>query len=1703
MNRSILALNLALTVTLCLLLARNARPGREADPARPAQPPLPGLRVTVAGPSVLLDFGLPMVSAGEVAGEAPPDLVSLEPQAPFLAHWVTPSLLRLEPLQPLRPATLYRVLVNARARTQDGRPLPSASASFETQRLALRDPQIEEDDQGRLLGISLRFSLEVAPEALAAVLRVRGDDGGTVPARLEWPDPLVCRVAFPDERERVFLEIDGSLLPRVGDLPLGKPGESIRREVVLKQALRLQAVEPGTGELMLTFGHSIPEVDPAFVTIEPPLPVTIARHQGGCRIRGAFAAGSAYAITLRAGFPGRGRARLDKDLRESVLFPDLPEELEFADRGIVLSSRARPEVEIAGVNVDTARIELRRIHPNNVVWSIVDPWQHPTAPPVVANLTTQAPRNQAFRKRIDLSEIGGGPVRGIWRIRLDSEGTYPKTRLLQVTDLAVTARASEGAVAVRVASLATGAPVASASVLVVSAANQELARGATDADGAALLTFEPGAKDREPFLVQVVKEEDACFVDFKQFRVDGPEGEGAARAYLGEGYEACILFDRGIVRPGETLHATVSVRNALGAAPATATLEARWFDPSRRLAASERLREPGAGLMVAHLSTAPEAPSGLWRLDIMDAQREERIGSAPFQVRAFVPDALETLLSLKGPFRFGGEALAEVEGRWLEGSPAAERPAMLHVRFDRVDFSPPGLEGYSFRAMEDSAPPGAIPSISALLDGGGRAAVKFTLPGCDTPFQALRLRATAEVTDPAGRPARTSGEALVTRSGFLLGVNAGEQSASIVAVTPEGTPLGAPLDATVCLEERWFEWECGENGRGRTEWRQEARAEVVARESIRIEGGRATWTHGGTRPARGCLVVTARAGGALAEQAIGGAPPRPDRLRVLPSAEPLAEGGLLRARVEAPFDGSAFLTLEGPGLLATRVLAMRRGSNEVEMRLPASLPVPNVHLVVSLNRAQDQRGVEGPFWMVGSASVPILHEERRVDVGLIVPERVEPEQEIEVALRAPGALLATVAVVDEGILRLTQHPDPDPLRFFLAPRRPSTRGADTGTALLSAPRFPESPGGDGAMSRRLQEGTSRSTETVALFAGPVALKPDGSGSARFRLPSCEGRLRVMVIAAGPRAVGAASADVTVSGPVGLAVATPRLLAPGDEAEVAVTLRNSTGADGEVRLELEGLGGLVPLSSLAPVPLKAGELRTATLRVRAGDVAGLQALRCAASIGERRREISARIHVRPMAAFATVRSGIAAAGPLAIEGDFLPGTVRARVTLAGSPEARLLPALLELTQYPHGCAEQTTSRCFAILGCRGLLPLLAPEGAAPDPARLIEAGIARLRTMQTGRGGISLWPGGVEDDFITVYVLDLLLDARAQGILVSDDFVAEVVREVQARLASGGKDYPRFAAVEALGRAGRPIGGWLSRLGAVAGDAESRALLALALARNAQHEAAREMLAGLEGAEVPRDQGGSFSSPLRALALELRARLFVTPGDPRIVTVAETLATRAARPGEMNTHEAGQVLRALAAYHASHAAALVAAAAGLRVGDREIPLPGGRSGWFDVTGPLSLSSATAVFGALEYEGFRRDAPAQEIPGLLLRREVIDLGNGKPTITFRRGGIYEVCLVGRAKRPLENPLLTDILPGGFEVDPPEESPKVRREVRDDRVLFFPDSLPEGDFRFTYRARAVFAGRFAGGRTTCECLYEPGTMLALPAGEAVEIR
>lgn len=1672
-----------------------------------------------------------------------------EPPLDLTTVWQAGSQLRVLVRGAAAPATDYRLQFTREMTSLDGTILPAGTAIVWATPDAAIAEVVVEDDPKSLPGrgaTTLRVAVDQALDAAVAKQYLRLVDpatGSALPSRVE-PLPEGRGAMFRISLERgelppmVQVQLEKGVVPLRGRRPAQR---TVSRVVDVYQPLELTATEASSQEVLLRFNRAVAHPELALVDVVPK-PAGELRWEPrseGLAVLGSFAPGSLVTVRLAAGFPGHGRSVLAAPVRRSVLVPDLAPRLDLLGDGEVLSARAEPKLTIVGCNVSKAWLRLRRVYDNNVVRMLQDDDLRVYAPAVEKELSVVATRNVEWREPVDLHELLGADPRGCYQVELMHGNDYwPERRLLQITDLGVTVRAGGDGAAVQVVSLADGTPRSGALVTLVSPTNQILAEAHTDGDGLARLRWQGGAAERAPFLVTVVDGEDRVHVGMSQFAVQlADEGLGG-RGYVREGVEALLWTSRGIVRPGERPELTALVRDAAGAAAVDRDLQVVVAGPGGKEFRRLRATTPGSGLVAVALELPTDAPCGRWSASVVTRRENVVVGRASFEVAAFVPNRLEATAGIAPGATLGGTMTVQVHGAWLDGTPAAGRPVVARVRLLHGEFRPAEWAAFSFASGDDSPPPGELEAVEGALDEHGDAELRFALPPAPRN-QALQAVVFAEVLDPSGRPVRAQAQQVVCQPEYVLGIAADRGGIRLRAIDAEGHSLAAG-DVQVRVERRRWSWSYEARDDHRWQWRNHLEADVLQERTVGLGAEGATCELPELR-GEGWFVAVVSGAGRRAEQVVGEVTRPPDRLRVRAANRP-APGEMAWLDIESPAAARGFVTLESDTLHGASVVALVAGHNRIAVPVPSGLKLPNLHAVVTTTRGLRAAAPgAGPAWLVGACDLPLERGDLATKVEIQAPEQVLPQQELSISVAAPGATAAVVAVVDEGVLGITGHASPDPLAFFLASRQLQTHGADTGTKLVRDMVFApgaKTGGDDDDLASLLRGGSvDPHIRPLALFA--ELRLADGRGSTVLHLPPYEGRVRVMVLAAGPNRCGGAARAVVVKAPLGLQAAAPRMVAPGDRFVVPVSVRNDVGVPGPVALEIQVPAGL-EAQGPARLDVPAGPGRVSTvdvsLRARPG-CEGTQSVMVIARCGQETRSVVVDVVVRevrlPVAEFVGLRLGEAA--EVHVPADWSPSPLRARMSLDVAPDRQLRPALEAMLQYPYGCCEQTTSRGMALANCAALLPRLYDDPAeVPAVLPLVQAAVDRLFGMQTTRGGFGWWLGSRDDDaFLTVHVLDFLQQARELGAEVPGAAMERALARLEAFAADAGSLDLRCHAIEVLARHGRPVQPRLDWLCTQSVGAEARARLATALALLGDRRRAAELL--LQGDESPEVEVAPLSSALRADALRVRALLAIDPADPTLPGLVASLQRRLLRPATLTTQEIAQALRAVADHYRRLPAPADVPPIHVSVDGADVLVARGKPVALSVHpgSAIRVPAGAAGFGLLELRGFAPPVPANE-PRLVLERTIVDLQTGEPTPFLRRGHVYEVRITAEAGVPLRDVVVVDVLPGGCEPEPvpagephgaaggaedSDEEPAVRRgtnarakpgpvvaaasvEARDDRVLMFCTKLPAGRFELRHRIRAVFPGEYEVPQVRAMAMYDPSLVAAEPAARRIEV-
>lgn len=1762
-------------------------------------------------------FDGPVVDSSKVGKieDAPPFKVT--PKVAGEWTWSAANRLDFELDNPLPAGRIFSVKPVADIEVKLGRAVQiSSNIEFETEKLSLENCHLISSDR-EFVQIELLFNQIVAPGDLLRHLKIqaphrvasRNDDGIVSDTPGLAFDPLqsncltekpakrlVVRVPRPKAAEfQVVLAAD--LTGFGAEKPLG---EIATRSVQLQDTfayLRTQTDTPGfetTFSVSVFFSQDINQqqkLPP--IKIEPPVKGLVPKLRGNhwgpnvLDLQGEFQPGADYVVKIGKALLAENGQTLPDDLEVKFTVPQREPMVRFGMANGILSPKGNLSLDLETVNVGQVRIQAQRIHANNLVPFLHDEYRQRdeqySRTIVEKSLPLTGSTGDIQKHVLDLRQaLGQKEPLGIYRLEVRAtDQSWERDRAtVTVTDLGMIIKQDPSSLWVWISSLKDAQPKAGVRVAAVSETNQTLVTGVTGPDGIARLQVDARHPDGVPWIVVAEQDQDLVYQRLGRHAWVLDHVDQSGRNHPGA-YDVLLYPERGVYRPGDTLHLSGLIRDNSGAVPPGFPLAVKVIRPDGRVAATLNVTpEPDKqGSFQFDFPTRDDNQTGPYRFSVSLPGASNILGEAEVLVEAFVPARIE-IQAEPTSSRFGLQDVAKVmvRGRYLFGQPAADLPLAVTGHYQLVPFNSQLGKDFRFHAATDAERVN-IDLRELQLDAQGRCEVKLLSPP-KSPLGIWKAAITTTVTEPGGRSISQNLSFHWDTADRHIGLKAAQLTAVNQDVSVEFIQLsGADQPATagpveITLNQIEHETVVRRNGRGAMEWISTERVtkvheQVVAVDQILNGIGKLTIKC----PSNGSFRLMAKdvLAGQVAmldlyarsqtDEHENLALDKPERLEVLVDQASYQPGSTAKVVVKSPFSGTLVLCLESDRVLDQRILAMPQNTISIDIPIPANLR-GGAFLTAAVVRPlvlEDKSWL--PHRAMGLARIVTNHADHELPLQLQAPSQIRPGEKISVQVQTRKAdagkhtPLVHLWAVDEGVLLATNFKTPHPLQHFLGQRRLGVTTQDIYPSLLPDHQRPvdwSRIGGDGEGEGH-EAGASRRSlvppkkiDSVVLWQGFAAVDEAGIGKFDFQLPNFTGELRFMAVAVDGDQYGSAQRAVTVTSPLLLEANWPRFAAPGDAFQIPVKLFNSTAEPLSVQLNLKVDG---PLS--VSLPPETGDITvppnapvTVWLPVRANGMGtssvSLKAISQTKDQGTLSSESVTSLPVRPgLPLHSVTRTFKAAAGTpleISVADELEPATSTASVHISPQPAVEFLPAVDSLLEYPYGCVEQTSSRLWALLTARDILSTREDKlGRQKLLDDMLSAGIHRLWSMQTRRGGLAYWPGSPDDyPWGTVYAAEVLAEASQQGIPVDSQFKDELlgylVETLDERNGVITDLHTKAQICHVLAKFQRPEAGWMSRLSEQAKqlDMEGRAELAQAWNASGRKDKALQILGDDTLAQAGAARlDGRITSPTQQTATLLNALLEIDAEHawiPELVT--KVLAARK-RGHWGNTIENARALRALIRYQGvlKEPSEFTGTIAG--VSEQPAAFHSRLPIVFSMikhTQPLRLetqghgpffvtATTTGVMKAGVGKNYDHQIQVRRVwtdsQGKAINPEKVQVGD----LVAVQVTVQNLADAGYQEIP--NVAVVDALPAGFEVENPRLSTSAKEaptsgdqhvsvadhvEFLDDRVILFVKSRAYQQ-TFRYSLRAVATGRFALPPVQASCMYDE-TIASIHGGGTVTI-
>ncbi|UII21103.1 alpha-2-macroglobulin family protein [Fulvivirga ligni] len=1078
----------------------------------------------------------------------------------------------------------------------------------------------------------------------------------------------------------------------------------------------------------------------------------------------------------------------------------------------------------------------------------------------------------------------------------------PVTKNILASDLGMIAkRGNSGELQVAVTDLRTTEPKAGVRIDAYNFQQQVISSAITDADGKVYIND----LKESPFVVVAtdnkqkgyLKLDDGSSLSLSNFNVSGSK--------IQEGLKGFIYGERGVWRPGDTLHLTFVLEDEQKKIPETHPIIMELYDPSWQLVNKVVKAQGENGFYDFKMITDPEAPTGNWTAKV-------KVGGAEFSQRVKIETVKPNRLKIK--LDFGTEKITagdnqftgDLEVSWLHGAPARNLKAEFEMLLAPTTTK---FEKYPAYTFDDPARDFSSESkkiFEGYVDDEGKATVNANLSTENQAPGALKAYFTGKVFEEGGNFSIDNFSLPYYPYESFIGMKLPESKRwsrlfydktnqlDVVTVDANGKPVSRnDLEVEVYrLEWRWW-W--NQEDESLANYISRSSMTPIVRGKLSTVNGKGTYSfdlnNWGRYYIRVCDPVSGHCTGEVHYTSWGGSrddmPGGATMLSFTADKEKYQVGEEVTIKIPSSNKGRALISIEnGSRVLESYWIQTQNGETTFSFEATKDM-APNVYVFVTLLQEHKQTVNDLPIRLYGVVSLGVEDPNTILKPEIKMADVLAPGEEVSITIseKSQKKMTYTVAVVDEGLLDLTHFKTPNPWNTFYAREALGVKTWDL---------FDDVMGAYGGKVERLlaiggdEEGTKNATakanrfKPVVKYLGPFTIDKGDSKTHKFTMPQYVGSVKTMVVAGNQGAYGSAEKATPVRQPLMVLATLPRVLGPEEVVKLPVTVfaMEKSVKNVKVQVKANDMLEIVGPSSKNVTFSDIGD-QVVYFDIKVKSKLGIGKVEVNATSGGEKAHDNIELDVRnpnpPLTAVLDelVQDGQSWNTNFEVVG--MPGTNMATLEVSNLPPLNLKKRLSYLLRYPYGCVEQTTSSVFPQLYLSDLVEL--DDKQKLEVERNVRAGIERLKRFQRSDGGFSYWPGADDSNsWGSSYAGHFLIEAEKKGYNVPTNMIRQWKRYQRRKAAEWRRTtngYYNSTLMQAyrlytLAIAGVPESGAMNRLREEGNlDINSSWRLAAAYVRAGQKEAAQKLVEGLTtDVKDYRELGYTYGSGLRDEAMIL-------------------------------------------------------------------------------------------------------------------------------------------------------------------------------------------------------------------------------------------
>ncbi len=1219
-----------------------------------------------------------------------------------------------------------------------------------------------------------------------------------------------------------------------------------------------------------------------FISLSPNLKTTTIIQGNILQIYAPFNITQSYTLKIKEGIAAVDKSRLKDSKEEQIVFNQIAPSIVFSQQGVFLPSQAEKKIAFKSMNVKKVKLKISKIYPNNITaylhkqnligstkyadntdyeyWAdyedfgIYADFERLGDVVLEKDFTLDMQKNQWIQTQLDFSSLKASEGIFILELSFDKDGVdydFPQDtadwkkeqffnkfgkiqKHLIFSNIALLAQQIDNKLEVLALDITSNKPLPQVQINAINPKNQVIAKSTSNAQG--LSTFENANKI---MYLNATQGKDTTILrlnsplSLEGFDTQGLESTSNVNAY--------IYTDRGVYRPGDTAHINIIAR--ADNKSVTHPISISITSPQGKVVLEDfMLKEQLFGLYHYDFKSEKSAQTGIWRVKV-------KVGDAEFwhnlSIESVVPDRIRAeilspdTLSLQSLEKNNKTLPYDINAHYLFGAPAADLKFESNLYVQGVNFYAKAYPNYTF-SHPSSLQYSFNDRQEGTLDEKGNSSNAFSLDNLEDINKNLRVLIHTKVFENGGRYVNARKAINIALYDSFVGiktptryVNAGDEIALPVIVLSNDTQKPLPnrkLTYRIYHNSYSWWWDYDSYDEFSRSFKKDRNTKLIKQGSL-TSGDKPTLLRFSPHQ-NGELFIEVEDESNHQKSAVfmyaseSGEPtdaPKLTQLQVKSDKQSYVSNEKAKISFESPKDSKALVSVVGGNKILQRFwLDTQEGQTSFELALKESF-APNVYVAIALLQNYTTLDNDRSQRLYGVLPIMVENPESKLSLEIQAPDSIRPNTDFKVKLSNTQKQKSayTLAIVDEGLLNLTDFISPNPWAYFyqkmafmlsVFDNYDLIIGRDIGKMhqILKV-------GGDelATSSNRKDLNQAERFKPVVFYSKPVMSDENGNAEFSYTMPAYMGSVRIMAVGVNEKAYGSKSQNMKITAPVVMLKTLPRSLKIGDSFELAIEVLPTQENVGKTTLKLKS-GEKIKLEKTS---------LTLDLKDKKSQIVKINAKVSEESIGEDFIEISlangdftmndvTHIDVLPNNPYTTIsqKHTLESKQKLSLENpkNYVKDSESSYIVVSQKPIISIDHRLKWLIRYPYGCIEQTTSSVMPQL----FLSTLSNADFIDKPSIVtnINAGISRISTFQTSDGGFAYWQGESQSDsWGSAYAGHFLLLAKKQGYYVPESvlkkWVSYAIYNAQGNTQSGGNVYLLYL----LSLAGEPQIGLLNNI----------------------------------------------------------------------------------------------------------------------------------------------------------------------------------------------------------------------------------------------------------------------------------------------------